>query len=127
MIAVAPDRDIAASPFMRPTLAVYSLTSGLTSILDRPSTAAGAVKQCQHPHAIAIGGEHLVTLPALRALHAATRSNASNSSEQQRIDQPTLNHIDAHLDTLRPAAYPPGADPEEYDLNHGTVLRPSRP
>ncbi|KAF4309529.1 hypothetical protein GTA08_BOTSDO01798 [Botryosphaeria dothidea] len=28
-----------------------------------------------------------------------------------------------HLDTLRAAAYPAGADPDEEELNHGTVLR----
>lgn len=62
------------------------------------------------PKLLTLGGDHLVALPALRAL-------------RKIYGQPmALLHFDSHLDTLRPDTYPSAWESEQTKYNHGTVF-----
>ena len=65
-----------------------------------------------HPRIIALGGDHSIALPALRAL---------NEVYGQSI---AVLHFDAHLDTWHPAKYPSAwfEGPSQSDYNHGSMF-----
>lgn len=63
----------------------------------------------KYPRYIALGGDHLVLLPHLRALH--------------KIYGPlNIIHFDAHLDTWKPDKYPSVWHTPQSELNHGSML-----
>ncbi len=86
---VADVGDLAVTPFSIVD-AVTQIEAGARSILERS------------PHFVAIGGDHTVALPLLRAVH-------------ERVGQVAVVHFDAHLDTW-----------DTYfgaDVTHGTPFR----
>jgi agmatinase len=86
---VADVGDLAVTPFSIAD-AVTQIEVGARSVLE------------QSPHFIAIGGDHTVALPLLRAVH-------------ERVGQVAVVHFDAHLDTW-----------DTYfgaDVTHGTPFR----
>ncbi|KAF7721888.1 hypothetical protein EC973_003956 [Apophysomyces ossiformis] len=93
--------DIFVTPFDNER-AVSRIHQDYKALLDRtPATEhAGAF-----PRLITMGGDHTITLPILRAIHAA-------------YGPVSVIHFDSHLDTWSP--YAPGE--EEPNLNHGTYF-----
>lgn len=80
------------------------------AFLELGSRATPAVSGLRAPKFVALGGDHLVALPALRAL-------------RQIYGQPmALLHFDAHLDTLRPTTFPSAWESETTRINHGSVF-----
>ena len=62
------------------------------------------------PKLLILGGDHLIALPALRALRKVH-------------DEPmALLHFDAHLDTLHPTSFPTAWPSEQAEYNHGSVF-----
>lgn len=62
------------------------------------------------PKLLILGGDHLIALPALRAL-------------RKIYNEPmALLHFDAHVDTLRPTSYPTAWSSEQAEFNHGSVF-----
>lgn len=62
------------------------------------------------PRLITLGGDHLVALPALRAL-------------REKHGQPlVLLHFDAHIDSLDPDSYPSAWTSDQTQFNHGSVF-----
>ncbi|THW14124.1 Arginase/deacetylase [Aureobasidium pullulans] len=62
------------------------------------------------PKLMILGGDHSLSLPALRALNAV-------------YGRPmTVLHFDAHLDTLHPFSYPHNWDSPNSDFNHGSMF-----
>ncbi|KAI5777594.1 Ureohydrolase, partial [Geopyxis carbonaria] len=77
---------------------------------DEEGADVPAASALKHPKIIALGGDHLIALPALRAL-------------RKIYGQPlTLLHFDAHLDTLHPSSYPSAWASEQSNYNHGSVF-----
>ncbi|WYZ44548.1 hypothetical protein EsH8_VII_000984 [Colletotrichum jinshuiense] len=82
------------------------MTEALKELLQRKPASA----RLQHPRLVLLGGDHLIALPALRALHDTYDKSI------------TLLHFDSHLDTLDPSVYPQEWASEVSDVNHGTVF-----
>lgn len=88
--------DIPVTPFDN-KLALRQMTEGVEELLTHPSTGpnpTGGPGINTVPKLMALGGDHSIALPELRALSKVYK-------------QPiTVVHFDAHLDTWHPAAYP---------------------
>ena len=98
--------DIPVVPFDN-AVAVKQMTE---AFIELGSRATPAVSGLRAPKFVALGGDHLVALPALRAL-------------RQIYGQPmALLHFDAHLDTLRPTTFPSAWESETTRINHGSVF-----
>lgn len=61
------------------------------------------------PRYVALGGDHSVLLPHVRALH-------------KLYGKINILHFDAHLDTWKPDKYPSFWRTEQSDVNHGLML-----
>ncbi|KAK2051390.1 Arginase/deacetylase [Colletotrichum caudatum] len=97
--------DIPVTPLDN-AVAVRQMTEGLKELLQRKP----ASERLAHPRLALLGGDHLIALPALRALH-------------DTYGEPiTLLHFDSHLDTLDPSVYPQAWNSQVSDVNHGTVF-----
>ncbi|WFD28139.1 agmatinase [Malassezia nana] len=61
-----------------------------------------------HPRIITLGGDHTITLPALRSIHSI-------------YGPVSVIHFDSHLDTWRPSVFGAGYS-ETASVNHGTYF-----
>ncbi|KKY23563.1 putative mitochondrial precursor [Phaeomoniella chlamydospora] len=100
--------DIPVTPFDN-ELALRQMTLAYEELLSRPST-----DPTQKPILIALGGDHSIALPALRAL-------------EKTYKQPiAVLHFDAHLDTWHPGKYPsawlPTDSASQSYFTHGTMF-----
>lgn len=101
--------DIPVTP-MDNKLALYQMTDGFTNLLEHSTSNPeyGSV-----PRLIALGGDHSIVLPHLRAL-------AKHHGPLSVI------HFDAHLDTWLPSKYPSGWDESlgsgMSEYTHGTMF-----
>ncbi|CUM64835.1 uncharacterized protein PRCAT00002450001 [Priceomyces carsonii] len=96
--------DIPVTP-MDNSLAFKQMNLAFDQLISkRKSNATNA-----HPRYVALGGDHSVLLPHLRALH--------------KIYGPlNVIHFDAHLDTWKPDKYPSFWHSDQSELNHGSML-----
>ena len=104
--------DVPVSPFDN-ALALRQMGEAYLELVNRRPLSFDEDTSWKHPRIVALGGDHSIALPALRALGKV-------------YDQPVaVLHFDAHLDTWHPAKYPsawfesPGA---QSDLNHGSMF-----
>ncbi|KAK4051828.1 hypothetical protein OIV83_002533 [Microbotryomycetes sp. JL201] len=101
--------DVPMSPY-NPTLALDQLQVAYESLLSRPVANPQIARQIdslaldgsKHPRLVAMGGDHTIVLPILRALHAV-------------YGPISVIHFDSHLDDWIPAEDMPGA-------THGTFF-----
>lgn len=96
------------------SVALSQMTQGLTELGKRRPAYKGDLDQktapMQVPKLLILGGDHLVALPALRALNAVHGESM------------VLLHSDPHLDTLHPSSYPSAWPSEQATFNHGSVF-----
>lgn len=96
--------DIPVTP-MDNNLAFKQMTAAFEElILRRNATASKAP-----PRFVAMGGDHSVLLPHLRALNKV-------------YGKLNVIHFDAHLDTWGPSGYPSFWHSDQSELNHGSFL-----
>ena len=98
--------DIPASP-MDNALALRQLSAAYEELGDRAPADPREQAAGRGPRLITLGGDHSLSLPALRALvkvHGPVR----------------VLHFDAHLDTWHPAKYPSAWPSEQAHFNHGS-------
>ena len=105
--------DIPVTPFDN-KVAMQQMTEGLIELSRRPTAYKGdpltGMPPAQNPKLLILGGDHLVALPALRAL-------------KKVYGEPmVLLHFDSHLDTLHPESYPSAWPSEQATFNHGSVF-----
>ncbi|KAI5863079.1 Arginase/deacetylase [Durotheca rogersii] len=112
--------DIPVSPFDN-AVAIQQMTAALTELGGRaPAVASddggeGSAPSpppawWPKPKLITLGGDHSLSLPALRALNAV-------------YGQPIrVLHFDAHLDTWHPNKYPSHWASEQASFNHGSMF-----
>lgn len=81
------------------------MTDAYTELALRPSVSGR-----QKPKLLTLGGDHSLTLPALRALYKAYGGPIA------------VLHFDAHLDTWHPAKYPSAWASEQSNYNHGSMF-----
>ncbi|PYH72107.1 agmatinase [Aspergillus vadensis CBS 113365] len=96
--------DIPVTPFDN-AVAVHQMTEAYRELGSRRTTT-GTGK----PKLITLGGDHLVALPALRALR------------EQYGEPVALLHFDSHLDSLHPDRYPSAWTSMQSQFNHGSVF-----
>lgn len=97
--------DIPVTP-MDNTLAFKQMTLGFEELLLE-HTSSNSTEQ--PPRYVALGGDHSVLLPHIRALH--------------KLYGPlNIIHFDAHLDTWKPDKYPSFWHTHQSELNHGLML-----
>ncbi|GME80476.1 unnamed protein product [Ambrosiozyma monospora] len=97
--------DIPVSP-MDNAIAFDQMTQAFEELLLRRSSSDDP----KHPpRYIALGGDHSILLPHLRALHKVYGKIA-------------VIHFDAHLDTWSPESYPSYWSSEQSKLTHGSML-----
>lgn len=104
--------DIPITPFDN-AVAVHQMTEAYRELAERP-LAYGFSRPRENtalaPRLVTLGGDHLVALPALRAL-------------RQKYGQPlVLLHFDSHLDSLHPDSYPSAWSSDQTQFNHGSVF-----
>ncbi|CDS02893.1 hypothetical protein LRAMOSA00295 [Lichtheimia ramosa] len=93
--------DIFMTPFDK-ELALRQLQYGYASLLDHPTAD---IEKGTIPRLLTMGGDHTITLPILRALHAV-------------YGPVSVIHFDSHLDSWNPAIV--GVDPDDDSaMNHG--------
>lgn len=97
--------DIPVTP-MDNTLAFKQMTMAFEELLLRRKANSS---QELPPRYVALGGDHSVLLPHIRALH----------SIYGRIN---IIHFDAHLDTWAPDKYPSFWHSDQSEINHGSML-----
>ncbi|KAM9917667.1 hypothetical protein OXX59_009184 [Metschnikowia pulcherrima] len=96
--------DIPVTP-MDNNLAFKQMTMAFEELLLEHNSTQGQ----KTPRYIALGGDHSVILPHLRALH--------------RVYGPiNVIHFDAHLDTWKPDKYPSFWQTPQSQVNHGSML-----
>lgn len=105
--------DVPVTPFDN-AVALEQMTQALTELGARraayPGDPVSGAPPMTKPKLLVLGGDHLVALPALRALKAV-------------YGEPmVLLHFDSHLDTLHPSSYPSAWPSEQATFNHGSVF-----
>ncbi|KAM9905538.1 hypothetical protein OXX79_002100 [Metschnikowia pulcherrima] len=96
--------DIPVTP-MDNNLAFKQMTMAFEELLLEHNSTQGQ----KTPRYIALGGDHSVILPHLRALH--------------KVYGPiNVIHFDAHLDTWKPDKYPSFWQTPQSQVNHGSML-----
>ncbi|KAI1074452.1 Arginase/deacetylase [Whalleya microplaca] len=86
-------------------VALRQMTSAFTELGARAPVSPLLAR----PRLITLGGDHSLSLPALRALNA--------------VHGPVrVLHLDAHLDTWHPAKYPSYWASEQAHFNHGSMF-----
>ncbi|KAB2569564.1 Guanidinobutyrase [Lasiodiplodia theobromae] len=105
--------DVPVTPFDN-AVAMEQMTQALTELGTRraayPGDPVSGAPPMMKPKLLVLGGDHLVALPALRALKAV-------------YNEPmVLLHFDSHLDTLHPNSYPSAWPSEQATFNHGSVF-----
>lgn len=104
--------DVPVSPFDN-ALALRQMGEAYLELVHRRPLSFDENSGWTHPRIVALGGDHSIALPALRAL------------EKVYSGPVAVLHFDAHLDTWHPAKYPsawfesPGA---QSDLTHGSMF-----
>lgn len=96
--------DIPVTPFDN-ELAFVQMTAAYTELALRPSVSGR-----QKPKLLTLGGDHSLTLPALRALYTAYGGPIA------------VLHFDAHLDTWHPEKYPSAWESKQSHYNHGSMF-----
>ncbi|PIS50230.1 agmatinase [Candidozyma auris] len=97
--------DIPVSP-MDNNLAFEQMTTGFEELLFEHSSKNDVAAK---PRYIALGGDHSVLLPHIRALH--------------KLYGPiNIIHFDAHLDTWKPDKYPSYWHSAQSEVTHGSML-----
>ena len=97
--------DIPVTP-MDNELAFEQMTEAFKELVGRRSLSHDNSK---HPRFVALGGDHAVLLPHLRALY-------------QVYGRLNVIHFDAHLDTWGPDKYPSYWHTPQSEVNHGSML-----
>lgn len=101
--------DIPVTP-MDNKLALRQMTEAFENLLvGRNSTKGEEDGEILVPRLVSLGGDHSITLPALRSL-AQLHGNI------------TVIHFDSHLDTWSPSKFPSFWDSDIGDFNHGSML-----
>ncbi|KAF2702908.1 Arginase/deacetylase [Pleomassaria siparia CBS 279.74] len=98
--------DIPITPIDN-VVALRQMTEALTELGSR---AAATPDHQARPRLIIFGGDHSLSLPALRALKAVHGSPMA------------VLHFDAHLDTLHPSSYPYSWASDAAEFNHGSMF-----
>ncbi|KAL6719504.1 hypothetical protein ACLMJK_003744 [Lecanora helva] len=93
--------------------AIQQIESGHNALLMRPPATSpdtpGPSKTGKTlPRIITLGGDHTITLPLLRSIHAA-------------YGPISVIHFDSHIDTWRPKVFG-GAPSDQAAINHGTYF-----
>jgi agmatinase len=99
--------DIPVTPFDN-AVAVYQMTEAYRELSRRQPTTPGPSRHV--PRLITLGGDHLVALPALRALR------------EVHGEPLVLLHFDSHIDSLHPDSYPSAWSSIQSGFNHGSVF-----
>ncbi|KAI1467034.1 Arginase/deacetylase [Daldinia caldariorum] len=98
--------DVPVTP-MDNAVAVKQMTAAFTELGARaPSSPALHAR----PKLVTLGGDHSLSLPALRAAHAANGGPVR------------VLHFDAHLDTWHPGKYPSYWSSEQSRFTHGSMF-----
>lgn len=97
--------DIPVTPYEN-FVALRQLSEAYAQLGSNPVSLGSPISI---PKLITLGGDHSITLPALRALHAKYNK------------QIAIVHFDAHLDTWVAGAQPPWTH-EANGFNHGSML-----
>ena len=97
--------DIPISP-MDNTIALKQMTMGFEELLLRRFSSSD---KNHPPRLVALGGDHSITLPHLRAL-------------KQIYGKIAVIHFDAHLDTWSPKGYPSYWSSNQSEFTHGSML-----
>ncbi|KAF6014141.1 hypothetical protein HII12_001467 [Brettanomyces bruxellensis] len=97
--------DIPVTP-MDNKVALDQMTAAFEELLLRRNSSLG---DAHPPRYVALGGDHSIILPHLRALHEVYGKIA-------------VIHFDAHLDTWTPAKYPSFWSSEQSKFTHGSML-----
>lgn len=97
--------DMPVTP-MDNSLAFKQMNKGFEELIARRNSKNSTVTP---PRYIALGGDHSVLLPHLRALHEV-------------YGKINILHFDAHLDTWGPDKYPSFWHSKQAELNHGSML-----
>lgn len=108
--------DIPVTPFDN-ALAVRQMTEAYTNLAHSKApekNAKSSIEYRKTPKLVALGGDHSIALPTLRALNSIYGNVA-------------VVHFDAHLDTWHPAKYPSAwidkDDPAQQSFfTHGTMF-----
>ncbi|CDK27112.1 unnamed protein product [Kuraishia capsulata CBS 1993] len=97
--------DIPITP-MDNSLALKQMTQAFVELLQRRSSSAD---DSHPPRLIALGGDHSILLPHLRAL-------------AEIYGKISVIHFDAHLDTWLPSKYPSFWNSDQSKFTHGSML-----
>lgn len=99
--------DIPVTP-MDNELGLKQMTKAFEElILKRNSTSNDT--EATHPRLIALGGDHSILLPHVRALNKI-------------YDKVAIIHFDAHLDTWKPSKYPSFWSSPQSRFTHGSMI-----
>lgn len=97
--------DIPVTP-MDNKVALDQMTAAFEELLLRRNSS---LENAHPPRYVALGGDHSIILPHLRALHEVYGKIA-------------VIHFDAHLDTWAPTKYPSFWSSEQSKFTHGSML-----
>ncbi|CAK7910170.1 guanidinobutyrase [[Candida] anglica] len=100
--------DIPVTP-MDNALAFKQMTKAFEELIVRRHASANESVAAAPPRYVALGGDHAVLLPHIRALHSI-------------YGKINVIHFDAHLDTWSPEGYPSFWHSDQNELNHGSML-----
>ncbi|KAF3937838.1 Guanidinobutyrase [Dactylella cylindrospora] len=109
--------DIPVVPFDN-ALALEQMTEAYTELLSRPSNLHSlgdaaplgvSLEDKKIPKLVTLGGDHTISLAALRALN-------------KFYGQVAVLHFDAHLDTWHPEKYPSAWSSKQTRLTHGSMF-----
>ena len=103
--------DVPVTPFDN-DLAVRQMNRAFLELGSRAPYSHGPerAEAQEKPKLLILGGDHSISLPALRALHTI---------HGQPI---AVVHFDAHLDTLHPSSYPSVWNSQQTEFTHGSMF-----
>ena len=102
--------DVPVTPFDN-DLAVRQMNHAFLELGSRKPYSRGLGNaEAEKPKLLILGGDHSISLPALRALHTI---------HGQPI---AVVHFDAHLDTLHPSSYPSVWKSQQTEFTHGSMF-----